>query len=244
MPSSKSPNTILLVEDEPAIAETLIYALQREQYGVVHCLTGQQALAQFQTTPFDLLILDVGLPDQTGFALYRSLQAIRPTPVLFLTARNDEVDRIVGLELGADDYVGKPFSPRELLLRIQVILRRHAGAAPHPAHPISNHAANTGNGVTTPFQHDAAAAQIHYRQQKLALTRSEYHVLATLLAQPERVFSREQLLTALGPQSEDSTDRVIDTLIKQLRAKLRAVDPDRDPICTHRGFGYSLQRQP
>ncbi len=224
------PATLLLVEDEPAIAEPLIYALQREQFAVVHCLNGQQALQQAGERHFDLFILDVGLPDQTGFTLCRALQAIRPTPVLFLTARNDETDRIVGLELGAEDYVGKPFSPRELLLRINVILRRHAGAA------------DNGSDSAAAFRHEAAAAQIHYRQQKLALTRSEYLLLATLLSQPERVFSREQLLTALGPQSEDSTDRVIDTLIKQLRAKLRAIDPASDPISTHRGFGYSLQR--
>lgn len=230
------PATLLLVEDEPAIAEPLIYALQREQFTVVHCLNGQQALQQASEKRFDLFILDVGLPDQTGFTLCRALQAIRPTPVLFLTARNEETDRIVGLELGAEDYVGKPFSPRELLLRINVILRRHAVAAGDDMDKDKD------KNSASAFRHDAAAAQIHYRQHKLVLTRSEYLLLATLLAQPERVFSREQLLNALGPQSEDSTDRVIDTLIKQLRAKLRAIDPGTDPITTHRGFGYSLQR--
>lgn len=224
--------TILLVEDEPAIAATLIYALQREGFRVEHCLTGQAALQAAQRQPFDLLILDVGLPDQTGFELCRALQAIRATPVLFLTARNEEVDRIVGLELGAEDYVGKPFSPRELILRIKVILRRHGTSGP------------TNPNDATAFVHDSSRTQIRYRQQALLLTRSEYLLLATLLAQPERVFSREQLLVALGPQSEDSVDRVIDTLIKQLRAKLRAIDPDSDPITTHRGFGYSLKRLP
>lgn len=229
---SHMPAAILLVEDEPAIAEALHYALQREGFRVQHCLTGQAALQIAQQQTFDLLILDVGLPDQTGFELCRALQAIRATPVLFLTARNEEVDRIVGLELGADDYVGKPFSPRELILRIKVILRRHGANGPVEA-----------SGATA-FIHDSDRNQIQYRQHLLQLTRSEYLLLAALMAQPERVFSREQLLAALGPQSEDSIDRVIDTLIKQIRAKLRAVDPDNDPITTHRGFGYSLKRLP
>ena len=221
--------TLLLVEDEPAIADALIYALQREQFQVQHCTTGQAALAAATTQQFDLFILDVGLPDQTGFELCRALRQQHATPVLFLTARNEEVDRIVGLELGAEDYVSKPFSPRELMLRIKVILRRHATTASDQIQP-------------TAFHHDKARAQIQFRQQPLLLTRSEYLLLATLLAQPERLFSREQLLEALGPQSEDSTDRSIDTLIKQLRAKLRAIDPNCEPITTHRGFGYSLKR--
>ncbi|NQD36394.1 two-component system response regulator CreB [Permianibacter sp. IMCC34836] len=223
---------ILLVEDEPAIADALVFALQRDGFRVSHCLTGQAALLAAQARRFDLLILDVGLPDQTGFELCRALRAIQPTPVLFLTARNEEVDRIVGLELGAEDYVGKPFSPRELILRIKVILRRHAepmAASPAPA-------------PDDEWIHEPTRAAIRFRQHDLPLTRSEYLLLACLLAQPGRVFSREQLLAALGPQSEDSTDRVIDTLIKQLRAKLRAVDSAADPIITHRGFGYSLKR--
>lgn len=222
---------ILLVEDEPAIADTLVYALQREGFRVQHCLTGQAAVQASQQQSFDLFILDVGLPDQTGFELCRTLQTIRTTPVLFLTARNEEVDRIVGLELGAEDYVGKPFSPRELILRIKVILRRQKVVPPMET-------------TATAFVHDSVRGQIVFRQQPLVLTRSEYLLLATLLAQPERLFSREQLLTALGPQSEESTDRVIDTLVKQLRAKLRAIDPDCEPITTHRGFGYSLKRLP
>jgi len=222
------PSSILLVEDEPAIADTLIYALERDGYHVHHCLTGQAALHRARQQRFDLFVLDVGLPDQTGFALCRALQQLRATPVLFLTARSDEVDRIVGLELGAEDYVTKPFSPRELVLRIKVILRRQANAA--LAEP------------TTAFQHDESRAQIQFRQQPLTLTRSEYRLLVALIAQPERLFSREQLLDALGPQAEDSTDRTIDTLIKQLRAKLRVIDPDCEAITTHRGLGYSLKR--
>lgn len=225
--------SILLVEDEPAIAEAIVYALERAGYLVRHCQTGQAALNVAAQQAFDLFILDVGLPDQTGFNLCRELRQRHATPVLFLTARNDEFDRIVGLELGADDYLGKPFSPRELVLRVQVILRRHAGDSSNSQQSPANH-----NGLV----HNAVQASICFRAQPLALTRAEYRLLATMLAQPERVFSREQLLDALGPSAEDSSDRSIDTLIKQLRAKLRAVDADSEPITTHRGLGYSLKR--
>ncbi|HEX4909143.1 MAG TPA: two-component system response regulator CreB [Permianibacter sp.] len=227
--------TILLVEDEPAIAATIIYALEQAGYRVQHCQTGHDALAAAATMQFNLFILDVGLPDQTGFSLCQTLRQQQPTPVLFLTARNDAFDRIVGLELGADDYLGKPFSPRELVLRVQVILRRHHGGEA----AIAN--AQTLN-KSPAFVHHLEQARVLFRGKLLTLTKSEYRLLATLLAQPERVFSRDQLLDALGPNAEDSGDRSIDTLIKQLRAKLRSIDANCDPISTHRGLGYSLKR--
>lgn len=237
-------STILVVEDETAIAETLLYALRRDGHEVHWCNTGQAALALAAERRFDLAILDVGLPDQTGFELCRSLRATHPLPVLFLTARSDEIDRIVGLELGADDYVGKPFSPRELLLRVKVILRRHADVAPAgaeasmaaPTPRPHAPAASNANG----FTHEPLHARISFRERTLQLTRSEYLLLSTLLGRPRQVFSREQLLQALGPQAEDSSDRSIDTLIKQLRAKLRGAGASTDCIVTHRGFGYSL----
>ncbi|MFN4291621.1 MAG: response regulator [Permianibacter sp.] len=194
-----------------------------------------EALAVATNSRFDLFILDVGLPDQTGFSLCQSLRQQHATPVLFLTARNDAFDRIVGLELGADDYLGKPFSPRELVLRVQVIVRRHRDAGRHTG------SSGTAN-ASAAFVHQREQARILFRGQLLTLTKSEYWLLATLLSQPERVFSRDQLLDALGPGAEDSGDRSIDTLIKQLRAKLRAVDAGSDPISTHRGLGYSLKR--
>lgn len=227
--------TILLVEDEPAIAATVVYALEQAGYRVQHCQTGHEALAAAANSRFDLFILDVGLPDQTGFSLCQSLRQQHATPVLFLTARNDAFDRIVGLELGADDYLGKPFSPRELVLRVQVIVRRHRDTASRTVSP------STANSSAA-FVHQHEQARILFRGQLLTLTKSEYWLLVTLLSQPERVFSRDQLLDALGPGAEDSGDRSIDTLIKQLRAKLRAVDAGSDPISTHRGLGYSLKR--
>ena len=146
---------------------------------------------------------------------------------MFLTARNEEVDRIVGLELGAEDYVSKPFSPRELMLRIRVILRRHATTA-------------SDQIQRTVFHHDKARAQIQFRQQPLLLTRSEYLLLATLLAQPERLFSREQLLDLAKGSAEEAFDRSVDVHISRLRQKLE-FDPRHPRILkTVRGVGYMV----
>jgi two-component system catabolic regulation response regulator CreB len=221
--------TILLVEDEASIADTLIFALQSEGY-TTHWLTlAGEALAYQQSTPADLLILDVGLPDMTGFEACKQLRRFSEVPVIFLTARNAEIDRVVGLEIGADDYVTKPFSPREVAARVKAILKRvqpRAVSAPAPA------------GV---FAVDAERFQIHYLGQLLSLTRHEFRLLHTLLAQPQRVFSREQLLDGAGVPAEAGYERNIDSHIKSLRAKLRQVTADAEPIQTHRGLGYSIK---
>ena len=222
---------ILLVEDEPAIAQTVAYALRMEGFEAEHCLTGADALRQVRQSPFDLAILDVGLPDMGGFALCRELRRIAADaggdlPVIFLTAHQAEADRILGLEIGADDYVTKPFSPRELVARVRVVLRR---GRPAPATP------------TRGFAHDAHGHRIHFHGQVLDLTRYEYGLLAALLQRPGAVLSRSQLMDRVWGDALDSGDRTVDTHIKTLRAKLRTVAPDEDPIRTHRGLGYSLE---
>lgn len=224
---------ILLVEDEPAIAETVLYALRTEGFEARHCLTGGEALGLARESAFDLAVLDVGLPDIGGFALCRELRRVRSAdgrelPVIFLTAHDAEAERILGLEIGADDYVTKPFSPRELVARVRVVLRRGQG----------------GSGVamsTNGFEHDADGHRIRFRGQLLDLTRYEYGLLAALLQRPGAVLSRSQLMDRVWGDALDSGDRTIDTHIKTLRAKLRAVAPDADPIRTHRGLGYSLE---
>jgi two-component system catabolic regulation response regulator CreB len=222
----ESPH-ILLIEDDEDIAATIIYALERENYTVNHCATGIAAERWWNEHPVDIAILDVGLPDQTGFELCRKLKATHPNrPVMFLTAHSDEIDRIVGLELGAEDYLCKPFSPRELLLRIKTILRRQTPERT----PIS----------TMLLQHDAEKMQVLFRGKNLVLTKSEYLLLSGFLQQPGRVFTRDNLLNILGDTSGNSSDRAIDTHIKELRNKLRVADSRRDFIITHRGLGYSL----
>jgi two-component system catabolic regulation response regulator CreB len=219
---------ILVVEDEPSIRDAIQYALESEGCEVDCRGTGGEALAFVDAGPCDLVVLDVGLPDINGFDVCRRLRARHSLPVLFLTARSDEIDRVVGLEIGGDDYVTKPFSPRELSARVRAILRRAGNATQTPA-------------AAAPFEVDAERCAIRYHGAPLALSRYEYRLLAALVARPGRVFSRAQLMDAAWEEPEASMERTVDTHIKALRAKLRAVRPDVDPIRTHRGFGYSLE---
>ncbi|MDG9761007.1 two-component system response regulator CreB [Pseudomonas sediminis] len=220
---------ILIVEDEAAIADTLVYALQAEGFATHWSSLGGEALTLLENGTFDLAILDVGLPDISGFEVCKRLRRFSELPVIFLTARSEEIDRVVGLEIGADDYVVKPFSPREVAARVKAILKRVA-----PRETPSASAPGT-------FQIDDAAFRIHYHGQALSLTRHEFRLLRTLLGQPRRVYSREQLLDALGVASEAGYERNIDSHIKSVRAKLRAIAPSEEPIQTHRGLGYSYE---
>ncbi len=225
---------ILIVEDEPSIADTLLFVLQGEGFSVTWKTLAGDALKLLQTTPIDLVIMDVGLPDITGFEACKQLRKFSNVPVIFLTARGDELDRVVGLEIGADDYVVKPFSPREVAARVKAILKRVIPASTFPqSEPESK----------SEFHIDQERLHIFYRNQLLQLTRVEFKLLQTLVEQPQRVFSRDQLLTAMGAAAEAGYDRSIDTHIKTLRAKLRLIAADAEPIQTQRGFGYSYQPQ-
>jgi two-component system catabolic regulation response regulator CreB len=232
---------ILICEDEQAIADTLIYALGTDGLATEHCLLGRDALAALRRGGFDLMVLDVGLPDMNGFDLCRELRRESDIPVIFLTARSDEIDRIVGLEIGADDYVVKPFSPREVSARVRTILRRvHAAPAPEVLSPSQAQAPDPAPAALG-FQIDDEAQCIRYRGQDLTLTRYEYLLLTTLVESPRRVFSRGQLMQRIWTAPDHSLERTVDTHIKTLRAKLKAVGPESDPIVTHRGVGYGLR---
>ncbi|WP_149136669.1 two-component system response regulator CreB [Cupriavidus campinensis] len=231
-----NPPTVVVVEDEAAIADTILYALRTDGMQAEHLVLGSDALQRLRAAPADLVILDVGLPDMSGFEVCRTLRTFSDVPVIFLTARHEEIDRIVGLEIGADDYVVKPFSPRELAARVRVILRRAGGRAGAPA-PAS---VSASAPPPARFTHDAAGARIAFHGQWLALTRYEYRLLALLVAQPGRIYSRAQLMDSVWHDAADTIDRTVDTHIKTVRAKLRAVDATFDAIRTHRGMGYSL----
>jgi two-component system catabolic regulation response regulator CreB len=222
---------VLLVEDEPAIADTLVYALETECFSVTHALTGGEALAAFSREPHDFAILDIGLPDMTGLDVCRRLRETSAVPILFLTARDTEVDRILGLELGGDDYVTKPFSPREVAARVRAILRR------------GNHAAQ-GQATTPPadgLHHDANRMRIHLDGKPLDLTAHEYKLLLVLIERPGRVFTRDQLLDHAWQDPGAVTDRTVDAHVKSIRAKLRAArEGAENLIVTRRGLGYSL----
>jgi two-component system catabolic regulation response regulator CreB len=226
--------TILVVEDESAIADTLVYALQTEGFAVVWKTTGREAIAALGAQDIALVVLDVGLPDLSGFDVCREIRRRGATPIIFLTARSAEIDRIVGLELGGDDYVPKPFSPRELTARVRAILRR-ANATPQSV--------ASGNDAPADWQLDEGRCRICYRGEALELTRNEYRLLCAFLKSPGRVFSREQLMAAAWDDPGAALDRTVDAHVKTLRAKLRVVggDGDGDPIVTHRGLGYSLK---
>jgi len=245
---------ILIVEDEAAIADTLVYALQAEGFATRWVTLAGEALALLENQAFDLAILDVGLPDISGFEACKRLRRFSEVPVIFLTARDAEIDRVEGLEIGADDYVVKPFSPREVAARVRVILKRTRAAAAPPlpvaALPIAAlpGAALPGAALpaaeprpSAPFEVDAARKQIRHQGTPIELTPHEFRLLSHLLAHPEQVFSRQQLLESIGAGTDPVYERNIDGHVKALRAKLRAVAPDRDPIQTHRGFGYSYQ---
>jgi two-component system catabolic regulation response regulator CreB len=221
---------LLLVEDDPAIAHTVVYALQREGFQVEHVLLLRDALQRL-TDPaarYAALILDLGLPDGNGLDLCRELRRTSNLPIVMLSARGEEMDRVLGLELGADDYLSKPFSPRELCARVRALLRRSALASP----------ASSQAGAL--FEHDPAGARLRLGGQWLKLTRREYGVLQALLRRPGTVWSRDRLLSEVWGDDAESTDRTVDTHVKTLRAKLREVRPDLELIVTHRGLGYSL----
>ncbi|MGY5958539.1 two-component system response regulator CreB [Kosakonia sp. BK9b] len=221
---------IWLVEDEASIAETLIYMLQQDGFTVTAFERGLPVLDTATRQLPDLAILDVGLPDISGFELCRRLLAQAPAlPVLFLTARSDEVDKLLGLEMGADDYIAKPFSPREVCARVRTVLRRLQKSTLHGETVRVGH-----------FELDEAAALIRWCGETLILTRYEFLLLKTLLLAPGRVFSRQQLMDQVWSDAQESFDRTVDTHIKTLRAKLRSINPELTPINTHRGMGYSL----
>ena len=235
---------ILIVDDEPAIADTLAYALRTEGYATECATLGRDALTALGQPDhaIALVVLDVGLPDMSGFDVCRELRRHSDVPVIFLTARADEVDRIVGLEIGADDYVPKPFSPREVASRVRAILRRARPAAPPQEPAVAQSAPDTSASSTHPdFAHDVDGARIAFHGVWLALTRYEYRLLATLLERPGRVLSRARLMDLVWHDAEDSLERTVDAHVKTLRAKLRAVRDDGEPIETHRGMGYSLR---
>ncbi len=227
---------ILVIEDESGIADTIQYVLSTDGFAPVWCATAQQALQEFAAEPPALAILDVGLPDLNGFELFKRLHALpggASVPMLFLTARSDEIDRVVGLELGADDYIAKPFSPRELVARVRGILRRTVRT---PAAGPQAAAAAT----TAVFSLDEERRQIRFYGRVLELSRYEYGILRLLVQKPGRVYTRDELLTKVWDDDAASFDRTVDAHIKTLRAKLKAVAPTAEPIRTSRGSGYAL----
>ncbi len=228
------PPHILVVEDEPTVLDMLVYNLRRANFEVLTAVDGRTALRLARDSRPDLILLDLMLPEVDGLDVCRELRRSSQIPIIMLTARDEEVDRVVGLELGADDYVCKPFSVRELMARIKAVLRR--GAAPADASP-DPHLTGPG-GLSLKLEQREAWVQTTL----LDLTRLEFDLLYTMLDHAGRVLSREQLLQQVWGYDYPGDDRAVDSAIKRLRAKLRAANPPADAIIAVRGIGYKLQR--
>jgi two-component system response regulator VicR len=222
---------ILVVDDEPPIVDMLSYNLQRANYEVITARDGEEALVKARQEQPDLIILDLMLPRLDGLEVCRALRRERDVPIIMLTARDSEVDRVVGLELGADDYVVKPFSVRELMARVRSVLRR---AMPRPLQEADD---IVRAGTLTV---DVARREVRLHGFELELTALEFDLLHTLTRHAGQVLSREQLLTQVWGYDYYGDLRVVDAAIKRLRAKLRRAAPDRELITTVRGVGYKL----
>ncbi|MCU0657828.1 MAG: response regulator transcription factor [Polyangiaceae bacterium] len=224
---------ILLVDDDPHLRDVVLYALQREGFAVEAAVNGLQALEFFgQRGPFDLVVLDVMMPELDGLEVCRRLRQGSRVPIVFLSSRDEEIDKILGLELGGDDYVTKPFSVRELLARVKAVLRRLSEPAP---------AAGEAPALLTwgPIRLDPARHEVSCGEAALRLTVTEFGLLLALMERPGRVLSRGQLMEVAYSYDNLITERTIDTHVKRIRKKFR--DAGHDPIETVYGLGYKLR---
>jgi DNA-binding response OmpR family regulator len=220
---------VLVVEDDPRISDVLEYALKAEGYEVATAQRGREAIDIARRSPPTLIVLDVGLPDIDGFEVCRSVRTFSDVPVIFLTSRSDEIDRVVGLEIGGDDYVVKPFSPRELLARIKAIRRRNDRVNVQPP-------ANPSKGELSygPLTIDPEKFRVQCQGREIILTAQEFKLLELLVSQPGRVFTRAQVLNRAWGDGGLVTDRTIDVHVKSLRKKFGKFEF----IETVRGIGY------
>jgi two-component system OmpR family response regulator len=218
---------ILVVDDDPALRDIVRIALARAGFDTIEAADGPAALQSFETTPPDLIVLDVMLPDLVGTDVCRTLRRRSAVPILFLSSRDDELDKIIGLEIGGDDYMVKPFSPRELVARVRVLLRRGA-AAEAPAHALSH-----GRLAL-----DLETLRVTWAGAEIALSATELGILRTLLSRPGRVFSRDELMDRAYATERVVSDRTIDSHVRRVRAKFAALGAE--PIETLAGFGYRL----
>jgi two-component system alkaline phosphatase synthesis response regulator PhoP len=219
--------TILVVEDEPGIGRLVGDYLERAGFAVASASTGEEALAQARTRQPALVVLDLGLPDRDGLDVTRDLRRVANVPIVMLTARGDESDRIVGLELGADDYVVKPFSPKELVARVRAVLRRSESSS-SDADMLS----------VLDVVLDVRRRRVSVAGRQVELTATEFALMETLMREPGRVYTRGQLLDAVHGVSFESYERAVDAHVKNLRRKLEPEPGSRRYVQTVHGVGY------
>ena len=227
--------TILLVDDEDSVRKVLAFPLERDGFTVVQAADGEEALREFGAHAVDLVVLDIMLPRLDGLEVCKRLRATSTVPIIMLTARDDELDKVIGLELGADDYITKPFSIREFRSRVRALLRRAR---------VSAHAA--GDEQPERLEHEGLVIDIprravEVRGEPVQLTYVEFELLRTLAAQPSRVFSRRMLLEALWKSADYRDPRTIDVHVRHLREKLEAEPRTPEYILTVRGVGYRFR---
>ena len=230
------PVTILLVDDEDSVQKLLTYPLERDGFRVVHALDGEEALARFAEEEIDLVVLDVMLPKLDGLEVCKRLRAGSSVPIIMLTARDDELDKVLGLELGADDYITKPFSIREFRSRVKALLRR--AAAPRPGDRDDDEVIERGV-----LRIDVPRRTVEVRGQEVQLTFVEFELLRVLASAPGRVFSRRQLLEKLRGGADYREPRTIDVHVRHLREKIEADPHEPELILTVRGVGYRFQER-
>lgn len=225
---------ILVVDDDPNIRTVIRFALDKAGMTTTEARDGAEALAVFAAARFDLIVLDVGMPEIDGLEVCRRIRREAQTPILFLSARDEEIDRVLGLEIGGDDYVTKPFSPRELVARINVILKRVRAAAA----PVAPPPATAGRGLLAV---DVAGHRVRFAEREVDLTANEFAILAALAERPAQVFPRARILDTAYRGEIHVSDRTIDSHVRNIRAKLAAVGC-ADAIETVHGVGFRLGR--
>lgn len=223
--------TILLVEDEPDLAQVLADYLLRDGFDAAIEGNGAEALARIQQTPPDLLLLDLMLPGLDGLSILREVRKFSDLPVILVTARVEEIDRLIGLELGADDYICKPYSPREVTARVKAVLRRSVRPPPESLEPVN----------PPLIEIDAEIWRAKIRGQRLELTPKEFKLLQALAAKPGRVFSRSRLLDLLYEDNLEVSERAVDSHMKNLRKKLSQAQPERELIHSVYGVGFVFE---
>ena len=223
---------ILVVDDDPHIAEVISFALDKAGHAHLIARNGLEALDGFNKEPIDLIILDVGLPEMDGLEVCRQIRKQSEVPILFLSARDEEIDRILGLEIGGDDYVTKPFSPRELIARVGVILKRAGGNS-------INDTPHVGRLNSGELYLDKEHRSAKFNNNPVKLTALEFNIIQTFMARPRMVFSREQILNIAYHDNLHVSDRTIDSHIRNIRAKLRESGCS-DVIETVHGVGFRL----
>ena len=224
--SDTTAHRVLVVEDDRKISDLLLNYLRASGYEASSAYDGRDALRMIKERAPDAVLLDWMLPGLDGIGVCKAVRAFSDVPILMLTARIDEVDRLLGLDTGADDYVCKPFAPREVIARVRALLRRAEGRV---------------KSSSRAWEIDDASFRISWRGQWLPLTRIEFMMFRLLLSRPGRVYSRDQLLTSVHDSQHDISDRAIDTHIKNLRKKVQAVEPGRDCIASVYGVGYRFE---